>query len=77
MYIQLTPSVGLGKGAGRGRRKREVAGRKEHTFSMFMRQSVRKRRKPLVPSASGLQCLSTVATLTLTVEFNGNYRILI
>lgn len=77
MYIQLTQSVGMGKGGGRGEEERErwQAGRSK-LFSMFMRPSVRKRRKSFVPPASGLQCLSKVAgylaMLTSTVEFNGN-----
>lgn len=56
------------------KRKRERGGKQEGAsfFHMFMRRSVRKRRKSLVPSASGLKCLSISCYADFDLEFNGN-----
>lgn len=59
-----------------GNGQRLHAGKRKSFFRMFMLQSVRKRRKSLLPSASGLKCLSHcvyLPMLTLTLEFKDNY----
>ena len=68
-----TQNVGMGK-----RRKREKESNREIAsfFHMFTSQGVRQRRKPLVPSDSGLKCLSNhdvVAMLTWTLGFIDNF----